>query len=88
MHREIGNGTLNGTQFNGNKRKQLDFCECYKHKSSCFRFVLLHTDIFEIAQIWHILAMFTIQPVSVEISHKTKFNLVIKRPTDTFATES
>jgi hypothetical protein len=22
---EIGNGTLNGTQFNGNKRKQLEF---------------------------------------------------------------
>ena len=25
LHREIGNGTLNGTQFNGNKRKQLEF---------------------------------------------------------------
>ena len=24
LHREIGNGTLNGTQFNGNKRKQLE----------------------------------------------------------------
>ena len=25
LYREIGNGTLNGTQFNGNKRKQLEF---------------------------------------------------------------
>ena len=25
LHREIGIGTLNGTQFNGNKRKQLEF---------------------------------------------------------------
>ena len=24
LHREIGNGTLNGTQFNGNKRKQFE----------------------------------------------------------------
>ena len=48
-----------------------------------FRFVLLHTDIFEIAQIWHILAMFTNGTgldnilISIRMSSRIYFNYSI-----------